>query len=85
MLKDWQVLIGIGMIIVVLEMTRRTSLPFFVLALAGIAYTIYGNYMTGIFNHPGMTLKRMVYLTTFTEEGIFGLGLSVVQLTYLFL
>lgn len=84
MLKDWQVWLGIALILVVLETTRRSSPPFAVLATVGILYTLYGNRLPGLFNHSGMTLKRMVYLTVFTEEGIFGLGLSVAS-TYLFM
>ena len=84
MLKDWQMWLGLVLILIVLETTRRSSPPFAILATIGILYTLYGDRLPGLFNHSGMTLKRMVYLTVFTEEGIFGLGLSVAS-TYLFM
>ena len=70
--------------ICVLEMARRTNTAFFILGLLGVAYTIWGNHLPGMFNHPGMSFRRMIFLTAFSEEGIFGLGLSVAS-TYLFM
>ena len=83
-LNNWEIFSGILIIICVLEMARRTNIAFFILGILGVAYTIFGNYLPGMFNHPGMSFRRMIFLTSFTEEGIFGLGLSVAS-TYLFM
>ena len=79
-----QIAIAAVLVIVVLEMARRTSLTFFILALIGISYSMFGNYLSGPLNHAGLSFRRLIYLTSFTEEGIFGLGLSVAS-TYLFM
>ncbi|MFZ7102163.1 MAG: TRAP transporter permease [Peptococcaceae bacterium] len=83
-LKNWEIFLGILILLCVLEATRRTSTTFFILAVLGMIYTMFGPYLPGIFNHPGMSLKRLIFLTAFIEEGIFGLGLSVAS-TYLFM
>lgn len=83
-LNTSQIVIATVLIVVVLEMARRTSLTFFILALIGISYSMFGNYLSGPLNHAGLSFRRLVYLTSFTEEGIFGLGLSVAS-TYLFM
>lgn len=83
-LSTAQVVIATALVIVVLEMARRTSKVFFILALVGVAYSMFGNYLSGPLNHAGISFRRLVYLTSYTEEGIFGLGLSVAS-TYLFM
>lgn len=83
-LSPTQVLIAALIVIVVLEMARRTSVTFFILALIGVCYTLFGNYLPGALSHAGISFKRLVYLTSYTEEGVFGLGLSVAS-TYLFM
>ena len=83
-LKDWQVVLGTIILVAVLETARRTSLTFFFLALIGVLYTMFGHHLPGMFNHPGMSYQRMIFLTVFTEEGVFGLGLAVAS-TFLFM
>lgn len=79
-----QLLAGALIIVLVMEAVRRISLPLFFIALAAIAYTMFGNYLPGIFSHAGMSFKRFIYLTAFSHEGIFGLGLAVAS-TYIFM
>ena len=50
-------------ILVVLEGVRRMNFVLCILALSGIGYTLYGNYLPGILGHPGMDFDRFVYLT----------------------
>jgi len=76
--------LGLLIIILVLEATRRINKAFFILALISIAYSLFGNYLPGIFSHPGVDLERLIYLTSFSSEGIFGEALGVSS-TYLFL
>ncbi|MEJ2726654.1 MAG: TRAP transporter fused permease subunit [Deltaproteobacteria bacterium] len=56
----------------------------FAIALCAIAYTFFGNYVPGAFSHAGMGFKRFIYLTAFSHEGVFGLGLAVAS-TYIFM
>ena len=83
-LSNLQIFVGFVIILVVLEAVRRISFALFILALIAIGYTLYGNYLPGILGHAGMDFNRFVYLTAFSHEGIFGLGLAVVA-TYLFM
>lgn len=83
-LTNVDLLIGIGMVVVALEASRRQSWALFFLAIASILYMLFGNYLSGIFAHPGMDLQRFVYLIAYTSEGIFGEGLNVAA-AYLFM
>lgn len=83
-LTPLQLTVGSIIIISCLEAVRRMSLPLFGIALAAVAYTLFGNYIPGTFSHAGMGFKRFIYLTAFSHEGIFGLGLAVAA-TYLFM
>lgn len=79
-----QLLAGALIIVLVMEAVRRISLPLFFIALAAIGYTMFGDYLPGIFSHAGMSFRRFIYLTAFSHEGIFGLGLAVAS-TYIFM
>ena len=83
-LSPVQLLAGMLIILIVLEAVRRISLPLFAIALCAIAYTFFGNYVPGAFSHAGMGFKRFIYLTAFSHEGVFGLGLAVAS-TYIFM
>ena len=83
-LSIFQLISGVAIILVVLETVRRVSIPLFLIALSAIAYTLFGNLLPGVLSHAGMGFKRFVYLTAFSHEGIFGLGLAVAS-TYLFM
>jgi TRAP transporter 4TM/12TM fusion protein len=79
-----QLLAGALIIVLVMEAVRRISLPLFFIALVAIGYTMLGDYLPGNFSHAGMSFKRFIYLTAFSHEGIFGLGLAVAS-TYIFM
>jgi TRAP transporter 4TM/12TM fusion protein len=83
-LSGVQLLAGTLIILTILEAVRRVSLPLFVIALCAIAYTFFGNYVPGAFSHAGMGFKRFIYLTAFSHEGVFGLGIAVAS-TYIFM
>lgn len=68
---------GAAMTFIVLEAARRQSLAFFGLSILCVLYVMLGNHLPGLLQHPGMEFDRFIYLTAFTEEGIFGSGLSV--------
>jgi len=83
-LSNLQIGLGFVIILMVLEAVRRISFSLFIIALLAIGYTLYGNYLPGILGHAGMDFNRFVYLTAYSHEGIFGLGIAVVA-TYLFM
>ncbi len=85
-LDNWEIFMGILLIVVVMEASRRASLPFFIIVVTCVLYTLFGNYLPGILQHPGLRLYRMVYMTAFTGEGIFGVGVAVASgLLYMFI
>jgi TRAP transporter 4TM/12TM fusion protein len=75
---------GAILVVVVLEAARRESTGFFILSVVGILYILFGNWLPGILGHAGMDLRRFIYLTAYTQEGVFGFGLNVTA-TYLFM
>jgi TRAP transporter 4TM/12TM fusion protein len=83
-LSALQITVGFIIIVSILEAVRRVSLPLFAIALAAVGYILFGNYLPGILSHAGMGVKRFIYLTAFSHEGVFGLGLAVSS-TYLFM
>ena len=83
-LSALQITVGFVIIIAILEAVRRISVPLFAIAIAAIGYILFGNYLPGILSHAGMGVKRFIYLTAFSHEGVFGLGLAVSS-TYLFM
>lgn len=83
-LSPIQLAVGFAIIVVMLESVRRISLPLFAFALAAVAYILFGDYLPGVFSHAGVGVKRFIYLTSFSHEGIFGLAMSVAT-TYLFM
>ncbi len=76
--------VGSLLVLVVLEAARRESVAFAVLSALAIAYVIFGNYIPGILGHAGIPFDRFIFLTAYTSEGIFGIGLSVAA-SYLFM
>lgn len=75
---------GAVLILLVLEATRRSNRVFFFLMLLALAYMFWGPLFPGLFAHPGLSLERLIYLLSYSCEGIFGTGLSVSS-TYLYL
>jgi TRAP transporter 4TM/12TM fusion protein len=68
----WDLLAGATLIILLLEYARRKYLPLFVLNLVLIAYVVYGNYVPGLFGHPGLSWRRVVTsMSLETTTGIF--------------
>lgn len=82
--NTWDLVMGIALIVVVLEATRRTMglvLPLIVLVF--IVYGLYGNHVPGVLAHPGATVENFVSQIYMTQEGIFGIPLKVVA-TFVF-
>ncbi len=83
-LTRMDLIIGTLVILLVLEATRRSNRVFFFLMLLALAYIFWGPYFPGLFAHPGISIERLIYLLSYSSEGIFGTGLAV-SATYLYL
>lgn len=57
---------------------------FFVLSIIMLGYGFLGNYLTGPFQHAGISLNRLTYLISYSTDGIFGVALAI-SATYLFI
>ncbi|WP_284140226.1 MULTISPECIES: TRAP transporter permease [unclassified Virgibacillus] len=84
-IDQFQMIIGIGAILLVLEATRRAvGLPIVIIASLFLIYSLFGPYMPGMLAHRGLTLEQLVHSMYFTTEGILGTPLQVSS-TYIFL
>lgn len=82
--NGWDLAMGIILILVVLEATRRSMgvvLP--VIVIVFILYGLFGNRVPGVLAHPGATVENFVSQIYMTQEGIFGIPLKVVA-TFVF-
>lgn len=82
---DRDIYVGIVMVIVVLEATRRAvgaALAF--TALAFLLYAYFGPWMPGIFTHKGYSIERLANVMFTSTEGIFGIPIAVSS-TYIIL
>ena len=82
--NNLDVVMSVIMIIVVLEMTRRTAgFALLITVLCFILYGFVGRYMPGIFEHKGYSVGRIVTFA-FTPDGILGVPIFA-SATYVFL
>lgn len=70
--------------LLILYTTFRINVVFFILCIIMIFYGLLGNLISGPFQHAGLNLDRLVYLISFSSDGIFGTVLGV-SATYLFI
>ncbi|MDR1731403.1 MAG: TRAP transporter permease [Synergistaceae bacterium] len=69
----------------VLEATRRSvGKELMLLSLVFLAYGFWGEYIPGVLGHTGFSVRRIIYQTYLSSEGIFGVALGV-SATYIFL
>ncbi|MBU8910255.1 MAG: TRAP transporter permease [Desulfobacterales bacterium] len=80
------IVMGVLSTIVVLEITRRTiGLPLLIIAVIFITYTLFGNFLPGIFGHRGFDFDRIITQIYMTSEGIHGIPIGVmVKYVYFF-
>ncbi|MGY6708558.1 MAG: TRAP transporter permease [Rhizobiaceae bacterium] len=76
-------IVGAGMAALILEYTRRRYFVLFVINLLLILYTVYGYMVPGMFNHPGMSWRRVassvsVEMSTGIFERMPQLGLTLI-------
>jgi TRAP transporter 4TM/12TM fusion protein len=78
------VIFGGALVLLLLEATRRTvGWPLPVIAIAFMAYALFGRSMPGILVHPGATPSQLINHLYLTTQGIYGIALGVVA-TYVF-
>jgi len=78
--NDFQTLIAIVLLMVVLEMARRSiGWPLPLVAVTALAYGLFGQYIPGEFGYPGIPLQSFLGTLTIAEGGIWGklTGISV--------
>ncbi len=78
--SDFQIFIAISLLVVVLEMARRSiGWPLPLVAVAALAYGLLGQYIPGEFGYPGLPLPSFLGTLTISEGGIWGklTGISV--------
>jgi TRAP transporter 4TM/12TM fusion protein len=70
--------LGIAMILLLVEISRRVVGPAFTLVLVGfLLYLYFGNHIPGPLSHKGYDLDRIVGHLYMTLEGVFGVPLAV--------
>src|SRR5437762_1167676 len=75
---QWDIVVGIVFIVLLLEATRRTTgaiMP--VVSLLFIAYAMLGPYLPAPWTHRGYDVARLVGHLFITLEGIFGVAVDV--------
>jgi len=74
-LERW---IGLALLVIVLEGTRRTvGLPIVLVAVAFLIYALFGPYMPRFISHKGYSIWRLVDNLAWTTQGIFGIPIAV--------
>jgi TRAP transporter 4TM/12TM fusion protein len=72
------VVMGVGVVIIVLEASRRVLGPALsVIAIGFLAYDFFGPYMPDLIAHKGASLHKLVGQMSLTTEGIYGVPLGV--------
>ena len=75
---EFEIWIGIILIIVILEGTRRSvGLPIVLVAVAFLIYGVFGPYMPEFLSHKGYSPRRLVTYLVWTTEGVFGIPIAV--------
>jgi TRAP transporter 4TM/12TM fusion protein len=76
--EQWDVIVAVGLVVLLLEATRRTS-GWIMLAvlLLFLAYALFGSELPAPWTHRGYDLPRLAGHLVLTLEGIFGAALDV--------
>ncbi len=76
----WQITVGVGLILLTLEMARRAvSWPLPLITLLFLLYGLFGSNIPGEFGHPGLPVNSFLGTLVITEGGLWGklTGVSV--------
>lgn len=75
--SNLEIVLGIVIVLLVLELTRRTmGWPLVIIALIFIAYSLFGQYLPGLLKHRGFGISRIVTYLYLSSDGIFGPALA---------
>lgn len=77
-LSELEIALGIALVVVVIDATRRTMGP--ALAVVTIAFAVYpfmGPWLPGLLHHQGYSLETVVDGLVYTTDGIFGISLGI--------
>jgi TRAP transporter 4TM/12TM fusion protein len=84
-LSQWDLAFGIAMVLLTLEITRRTTgLGLTVVVLIFIAYNFYGHHLGGVLQHGEIDYVHFIDIMVYTTDGIMGLPARVAA-TYAFM
>ena len=76
--NTYDVVFGAMTTLLVLEATRRVVGNILLgLAIVFLLYVYFGPYLPGALGHPGVGLRRMLFRLYMTEEGFFGITLTI--------
>ena len=78
--SGWQITVGVGLILMTLEMARRAvSWPLPLITLLFLLYGLFGSHIPGEFGHPGLPFNSFLGTLVITEGGLWGklTGVSV--------
>ena len=76
----WQITVGVGLILLTLEMARRAvSWPLPLITFLFLLYGLFGSHIPGEFGHPGLPFNSLLGTLVITEGGLWGklTGVSV--------
>lgn len=73
----FQTALGLALVLLVLELTRRTmGMPLVIIAACAILYGLAGPYLPGLLRHRGFSLQRIVTYLYLSNDGIYGPALA---------
>jgi TRAP transporter 4TM/12TM fusion protein len=78
--NNFQMALGVFLIVLTLETARRAiGWPLPLVAVAALAYAVFGEHIPGQFGHPGLPMQSFVGTLTIAESGLWGslTGVSV--------
>jgi TRAP transporter 4TM/12TM fusion protein len=82
---NFDMFFGVVILLLVLEMTRRTiGWPLVLVCLTFLLYAFLGPHIPGVMYHSGYSIRRIVEYMFFTMEGIYGMPIAVAS-TYVYL
>ncbi|MGA7487130.1 MAG: TRAP transporter fused permease subunit [Xanthobacteraceae bacterium] len=84
-LSNWDLFFGVVMVLLTLEITRRTTgLGLALVVLTFIAYNFFGHLLSGVLQHGQLDWVHFIDIMVYTTDGIMGLPARVAA-TYAFM
>lgn len=77
-LTNWDLFFGIVLVVLTLEITRRTiGFPILIVIFVFLAYAVFGHLLDGVWSHRQMTLTEILDQLAFSFNGLWGSSLAV--------